>query len=389
MFGSDILGVAIGIVFIYLLGSLVVTTVNEWISRMFAIRAKNLEAGIRELLDGEDVAAAAGAAAKAAALADGKTEAAAETAAETAAEVAAAATGGIGTVAKTFKEKLFEHPLVFGTYKVGMWDRLRRKGDKAGRPSYIDPKAVSAVLFDEFMTAGNSKAGLGESKIASAEAALTKIEDAIDADNQIPPHLKKLMQTFVNDANTTLKDSEAKVAKIRKDIETWFDGSMSRVSGWYKRKMQTVSIIVALGVAIFLNIDSIAVTQTLWNDQAVRDQVVASAEGYAAQNADKPLDSEGAKKNLEGLNLPIGWDKLSGNFSIDKGDDPDRVFPGSLNPGRAGGAGVLKWIGLLVSGIAISLGSQFWFDILGKLINLRGAGGKPNTTKRDEDDEKP
>jgi hypothetical protein len=33
-----------------------------------------------------------------------------------------------------------------------------------------------------------------------------------------------------------------------------------------------------------------------------------------------------------------------------------------------------KILGLLVTGFALSLGAPFWFDLLGKVSNLRGAG---------------
>ena len=39
-----------------------------------------------------------------------------------------------------------------------------------------------------------------------------------------------------------------------------------------------------------------------------------------------------------------------------------------------------KVIGWLITALAISLGSAFWFDLLSKLIKLRGAGTKPNTS---------
>ena len=54
MFGSDILDIAIGIVFIFLLLSLLCSAVNEFIESIFKNRAKNLERGISELLGDPD-----------------------------------------------------------------------------------------------------------------------------------------------------------------------------------------------------------------------------------------------------------------------------------------------------------------------------------------------
>lgn len=51
LFNSTVLDVAIGLAFVYLLLSIMCTTVNEWISGILKTRSKNLEEGIRRLLD--------------------------------------------------------------------------------------------------------------------------------------------------------------------------------------------------------------------------------------------------------------------------------------------------------------------------------------------------
>jgi hypothetical protein len=38
---------------------------------------------------------------------------------------------------------------------------------------------------------------------------------------------------------------------------------------------------------------------------------------------------------------------------------------------------VVELIGWLLTGVAISFGAPFWFDLLGQLINIRSAGPKP------------
>jgi hypothetical protein len=42
--------------------------------------------------------------------------------------------------------------------------------------------------------------------------------------------------------------------------------------------------------------------------------------------------------------------------------------------------GWLALIGCIVTGLALSLGAPFWFDLLGKFMNIRGAGPKPART---------
>src|SRR5882724_11562891 len=53
MFGSSALEVAIGLVFTYLLLSLLCSAINEWIAGVFSLRARKLAAGIKSLLQDE------------------------------------------------------------------------------------------------------------------------------------------------------------------------------------------------------------------------------------------------------------------------------------------------------------------------------------------------
>ena len=53
MFGSEILDVAVGLIFIYLLLGLICSAVNEWFARILALRSSMLKEGITNLLNGE------------------------------------------------------------------------------------------------------------------------------------------------------------------------------------------------------------------------------------------------------------------------------------------------------------------------------------------------
>jgi hypothetical protein len=89
------------------------------------------------------------------------------------------------------------------------------------------------------------------------------------------------------------------------------------------------------------------------------------------------LDQLGA---LQQAGLPIGW----------SAPVPPRVFDDGCAKGEARCRQALPlanlaWLGnmlLMVAGwlltaLACTLGAPFWFDALGKLVRLRGAGGKP------------
>lgn len=101
MFGSEILEVAVGIGFLYLLLSLVCSAVTEGVARAFAMRSGTLRSGIRNLLGDPH---------------------------------------GKG-LAKDF----YNHPLVKGLYRQGWFDRTIGRD---GKPSYISPRTFALVLFD-------------------------------------------------------------------------------------------------------------------------------------------------------------------------------------------------------------------------------------------------
>src|SRR6185503_8974006 len=81
------------------------------------------------------------------------------------------------------------------------------------------------------------------------------------------------------------------VVKVRENIENWFDSSMDRVSGWYKRRAQITIMVVGFFVAITVNVDTITVAKRLSTDKGLRESLVAAADAYAKANA--PEKAEG------------------------------------------------------------------------------------------------
>ncbi len=78
----------------------------------------------------------------------------------------------------------------------------------------------------------------------------------------------------------------------------------------------------------------------------------------ALDDAEKPQEVLKKKlKDIENLNLPIGWTKAS---------SPQRFTEW-----------IAKIVGLIFTAFAVSLGAPFWFDILNKLSRLRGSGRVP------------
>jgi hypothetical protein len=150
-------------------------------------------------------------------------------------------------------------------------------------------------------------------------------------------------------------------AALRKNIEDWFNAAMERVSGWYKRNVQVVTLVIGLVLVVALNADAVMVTNGLSRDPVFRASVVAAA-GQAAKEPITNLDLAKIEQEFQQLKFPIGW----------SGDPADgRGLPTSPSELLA------KVVGLLLTAIAVSLGAAFWFDALNKLVNLRATGDPP------------
>ncbi|HEV2814461.1 MAG TPA: hypothetical protein VGW10_14495, partial [Solirubrobacteraceae bacterium] len=109
--------------------------------------------------------------------------------------------------------------------------------------------------------------------------------------------------------------------------------------------------------------DSFQVASRLWKEDALRASVVAeataAAQKDAAQGGDSVSDVAAEVDRVEQLGLPVGW-------------------------GGTNGGDVLAHIpGWLLTAFALTMGAPFWFDVLGKLANVRATGNREGTRKDD------
>ena len=155
----------------------------------------------------------------------------------------------------------------------------------------------------------------------------------------------------------------------RDKVEHWFDDTMARVSGWYKRMAQQIIFAAGLVLCLALNADALMIVRELWSDEALRRAVVAEAERKVENSADASRQNasfEQIAMEIRKANTPpIGWSSTPGDF---------RARPGTL------GEWLLKALGIALSSFAIVLGAPFWFDVLNKIINVRLSGKPPKTT---------
>jgi hypothetical protein len=171
------------------------------------------------------------------------------------------------------------------------------------------------------------------------------------------------------------------------ELARWYDAAMDRLSGRYKRRVQRILVGYGIVVTVLFNLDAVAMTEALWQNGTVRAAAVAAAQeraaaGTSAADGGSPAGEPGAPVEAGGstvvdavddvravvaLRLPFGWDG-----SPARPDDP-RAFalPHTL------GDALLRLLGWVVSALAVSLAAPFWFDLLGRVVNVRDTGPRP------------
>ena len=123
LFNSTILEVIIGLIFVYLLLSIMCTAANEWIAAMTRRRGKTLEKGITQLLSGQRVLLAADAPDAPKTPADPNTPNPPNT-------------GPAKTVEQSLIDAFYDHPLI-----------KSMRHDK-NHPTYLSSRNFSATLTD-------------------------------------------------------------------------------------------------------------------------------------------------------------------------------------------------------------------------------------------------
>ena len=301
MFDFAALDVALGLIFVYLVLSLVCSAINETVSSVLAWRADTLREGIENMLGSEKA-----------------------------------------------RKELYGHPLVAGL--------IRQKGSRIGRsrlkkiplvkklptfgderyPSYLPARVVVTALLHP----------------ADGSRPLTKaqVEKAIEALPDGP--IQKAAEILWNESNENIE-------RFRAAMETWYDETMARVSGWYRRRVQLWIWVWAAVVVLALHADTVQIGKTLWTDEATRTAVTAQAEKATEQSLEETAESV---QDLDQLQIPIGW---AGSFP--EGDVWHDLWIVLANA-----------LGLGMTAVALTLGAPFWFDLLKKVANIRAAGKAPS-----------
>jgi len=370
MFDLVVIDVVIGLIFIYLLYSLLATVLQEIVATNLSFRAKVLEKAVMRMLD------------------DGDSN----------------RNRILSFLALIFVKRgkqpkmtalFYKHPLI----KYLSPDTWQSK------PSYLSAQNFSKVVVD--LLRGRQEEA-GKDYRTEIEAALKDKRTSWDKVKISPDTSDYLNSIWV--------DAQGDIDKFRTHLEDWYNETMDRASGWYKQYTQVILMIIGFTLAMLFNVDTIQIVRKLEKDPKLREQLVTQADAFvkAHPNLVEELNHEKKRNealaaslrdttkktgNTDSLNtiseqkyqaLKAHRDSLFGQASKLLKEDIGKINNSlALGWGNYGGAvgwydkvcfvvsstfcNAMKFLGLFITAIAISLGAPFWFDLLNKLVKLRGA----------------
>ncbi|GEM_PF-6253171 len=223
MFDWGILDLAIGLSFTYLILSLICTTVVEAWASARGLRPRNLQRAIHLILG------------------------------------APPASKKTGKPASGLAARFYAHPLIKALAPEGR------------HPSYIAPATFTRVVREMIR---DDVAALNPDKAPPADATLSVLLERWN-----PPNEKDGKQ--VQSALTAVLRGAKDPAEEEQRMQDWFNATMERSTGWYKRDSQLHSAVIALLLTVLVNADTLQMAERLWTNPTLRAAVLEAAKERA------------------------------------------------------------------------------------------------------------
>lgn len=381
MLSSPIIDLAIGLVFVFGVAAALASFVTELITRFIGLRGAYLLTGLRELVDSgkvstdlnhveDDYAAVTS-------LVESKTAAdAAGTSSESKPSSVPSATGALlggpilgnqGVAGQINGRKLTMET----TSKAGRLPKMK-PDPQAGPlrrqlrslPSYISSTSFAEAIVDLVVPTSN-----GQTTMATIQTGI----DALPSEMPLKASLVALAKNANDDSN-----------RFRASVEQWYGDHMDRVSGWYKRHVAKITLVIGGLLVVLLNLNAVTIGRTLYSESTVSaaiSSVAAKASCPAGESQQDCLANiDGQLSAAATAGLPIGWGTVR-DCTEPKAHCNWLDQRGILSRhGDSAWQLILVLIGFAFMIIALVPGAQFWFGLLSKLGSLRDTGPKPATT---------
>jgi hypothetical protein len=377
LFGSAILEVAIGLLFLYFVLSMICSGVVELLASWLKWRSRNLEFALGNLLTDTDLLKMV--------INDPLIRAMGQSSSDQRGQERAAlrlegnpsyigsstfALAVLHTLATT-GEAPRDWTLDLGQVRQNALALAQTTGDDAKRltgealvtliEQTREPTEVAATLdrLKATLAEGLAQATPDEPHLLQRELTSTinleQVKALIETMNEGPA--RTWAKQTIDNASAGLDAAGLKLDRVRESIEGWFDRAMDRASGKYKRKTLRYVAAIAIVLTVFTGADSIGFVTRLYTDSALRAQLAAQA---STAQPNEPPDISHAVQQLEPFATLFGY--------LD--------YPGVTASTFAGWA-ALKFTGEVITVFAILQGAPFWFQLLTRLVNLRSSGPPP------------
>jgi len=411
---SGIIDLVIGLTFVFGATAALSSAVTELIARLLGLRGAYLLSGLRELVDGGNVSTDLGQAQTAyhdmqemvrsgqahASAASPPASAASSPASEASSPASAAPTPASAAPppasASPASASPAPAPSATGALLGGpILSSQGMTGQISSRKIVLKPAGKEGRLPK--MTADRRAGGLWAQRRSlpsyiSAQSFAEAVIDLVVPDAAGPPTMDVIKKNvdampaspLRQSLQVLVKNAGDDIGQFRASVERWYDDHMDRVSGWYKRHVAKITLVVGAILVVLLNINALTIGRTLYTESTVNTAVSTVAAkatdcpaGQAPQDCLAQLQGQLSAAATAGL--PIGWGTVRDCTELNvtcNWLDQRGIFS---RHGDSGWQLVLVLIGFLIMVIALVPGAQFWFGLLSKIGTLRSTGPKPAT----------
>lgn len=326
MFGSDFIDVGIGTALLFLFMSLIATALRELIENWMKSRSRDLERGIKELLQ-EDKN-----------------------------------TGATAT--------LYNHPLISSLYK-GTY------GEKDGDlPSYIPRQNFSAAILDIIAKASETGAPLSFGRLTQALA-----------NTPTPNAVERVVLTTLSSAKSDLDAVRTALEDWYDGTMDRVSGWYTRRTGKILFALGLLAAIL-LNVDAITVVERLTRDKTLRAAMVAQAEKVIPANPTQPEAGTAAGSFAKLTSDFQQIGFPIGW--VSHDGALRPGPQLCRpALPSKAEdlPGTtcdATGLNIVPiFFGWVITALAIMLGAPFWFDVLNKFMIIRSTI-KPKEKSADE-----
>ncbi|MGF6151924.1 hypothetical protein [Pseudomonas fluorescens] len=321
MFGSVVLDAILGMLALFTLLGIFVTTLTEIIQSFFQkVRAKYLYNALKLLFTGK--------------------------------------LKGLSDSDLAFFQQVLDHPMIQSMAPPG------------NRPSYLDPAMLAQVVITLLLHKDDTTTL--DIPLDELNAALTK------GIAQVPSeHLRRALSTMLAAAQAKVTTAQELLCAFKTRLEHWINAVMDRAEGWMRRNAKVVSLACSLVICLVLNVNAFDLMQGMVRNDTLRAAGMQMANNLVTNNPSATFDQLCANRDDK---AQCQFDSaLSSLQALPQGAIGWNNPPAFLHNDQTN---KIAWfgywlLGVMTAALAASLGGDFWFKMLSQMIRLTGSKTVP------------